>query len=217
MFLRPSDKVFGCKQTVDSVFDGVERGVCLDTVDKVIVAALLLHDASRVHRMFADKLMQFLPVAARFYAFHKNDFRRHKRQFSHNVFSYRLFVNDKPVCNVEIQFENRVEGKERLRHNESAVSGIVEGAFQPLCTGGDRRVHGQGHSVARKGANALAAHRIAFVRHCRRTYLGLFKRLFYLLHILEQANVVAEFVSALGDLRKNAQNIVIVFAGICLS
>ena len=45
----------------------------------------------------------------------------------------------------------------------------------------------------------------------------LFKRLFYLLHVLQKTYIVGETVGALRDLRKNAQHVVIEFSRISLS
>ena len=65
-------------------------------------------------------------------------------------------------------------------------------------------------------AYALAAHRVALVRHRRRADLVLFKRLLDLLHVLQNADIVGEAVGALGDLRENAQHVIVEFARIRL-
>ena len=58
---------------------------------------------------------------------------------------------------------------------------------------------GVGHDPARQAAHALGAHRVALVGHRRRADLVLVERLGELAHALQQAQVGAHLVAALGD------------------
>ena len=79
-------------------------------------------------------------------------------------------------------------------------------ALEPLGRGRHRRVGRIGHQVAAERADALGAHGVSLIGHRGRADLVLFKRLFDLAVVLEQANVVRHAVGALRDGREHIQN-----------
>ena len=83
-----------------------------------------------------------------------------------------------------------VEREERLSVDYAPVCGIVQRTLEPLSRGGYGGIHWKRNDKAGERAHPFAAHGIALVRHCRRTYLGFFKRLLYFLHILKYPYVV---------------------------
>ena len=68
-----------------------------------------------------------------------------------------------------------------------------------------------------QGGHPLAAHRIALICHGRGTDLVTFKGFFDLLEVLEQANIVAEFVGALGQAGQDLQDAAVHFSRIGLA
>jgi len=71
--------------------------------------------------------------------------------------------------------------------------------FEPLLARGHRRAGGQAQHEPAQGGDALGPHRVALVRHRRRADLRFLERLFHLLEIRQQADVVAELVRRLRD------------------
>ena len=160
--------------------------------------------------------MQLLPVFSRFDALHHDVFRRHEGKFLRDVLGDDLLVDDEIFRDIHVDGEDGVRREECLRVDDAAVGRVVEGALEPLCGSRDRRVHGKGHQIAGERAHAFAAHRVALVRHRRGADLRLFEGLLHLLHVLEKADVVGEFVGALRDLGEHAEDVVVELAGVRL-
>ena len=72
----------------------IERGVCNNSVDQVVLAAFLLDHLRRCNRMDAQLLMQLLPVAALLDCAHHDIFARHKRQFPHHPLADYLGIDN---------------------------------------------------------------------------------------------------------------------------
>ena len=134
--------------------------------------------------------MQLLPVSAALDRLHHDVFGRHERQLFKQVLLYHLRIYYESVRNIDAQVEYCVGGEERLWDAQTLVCRVVERAFEPLRAGGHRRVLYVRYDISRERSYALASHRVALICHRRRADLMLLERLFYLFHVLEQANVI---------------------------
>ena len=113
--------------------------------------------------------------------------------------------------------EDGVAGQEGVGEHEPAVGGVVEAALEPLRRGVDRTVQRVGHDPARQAAHALGAHRVALVGHRRRADLVLVERLRELAHPLQEAQVGAHLVAALGDAGEGGEHLAVELAGVGLA
>ena len=197
--------------------NGLKRFVLFNEFDEIVLAALHFDVFACFHGQYANPLVQFLSVSACLDAFHHDIFRRHERQFRTNMLGDDLFVDDEIFRDVHINIQNRVDGQERLCIDDTAVCGVVERTLEPLRRRRQSAVYRQRNDVSCESTDTLATHGVALVRHRGRADLILFKRLFDFLHVLQNTDIVGEFISALCDLREYAQNIIIHLTGIGLT
>ena len=193
-----------------------ETRIIRDPLQQIIRLSFFLDHSSGCHGMHADGLMQLLTVSAHLHAVHHDVFRRHERQLVHQMALDDLRIDDQALCDVQIQVQDAIDGQECFRHGNALIGRIVQRALEPLRGSHDGRVHDIGDDIVRQRSHALAAHRIALVRHGAGADLALFKRLLNFLEVLEQANVIGEFMRALRDGAQHAEHTEIIFAGICL-
>ena len=159
--------------------------------------------------MHAHVLVQLLTVRAALCGVHHDVLGRHKRQLAAEVLLDDLRVDDEAVRHVHHEVQDRVGREERLRHADTLVRRVVERALEPLRRSRDGRVQRVDHDVAREGRDALAAHRVALVRHRGGTDLILLERLLDLLEVLQQADVVRELRRALRDAAQHVQHLAV--------
>jgi len=107
--------------------------------------------------------------------------------------------------------------RKRLRQSEPTVDAVVQRALQPLHRRRLRGAHGQAAKEARQAAHAFAAHRIALVRHGRRTRLFRLERLVDLLPMGQQPQIGPVFMGGLAEAGKRVENLRIDFTRVCLS
>ena len=152
------------------------------------------------HGVLADLFVEHLSVAAFLYSVHHDVFCCHERQLAHEAGMDHLRINHQSGSDVHVESPGC-----HLRPGSSPdmlsllVGRVIQRPFKPLRRCRDRRVQHAGDHEVGKGRDTLRTHRVALVCHCGRTDLVLFKRLFDFLEVLQQTDVVAEFVSALCD------------------
>ena len=185
-----ADEVFGLEHGEDFVAGHAESGVGAYAVDEVVRLAVDLDSRGCGDGVPADPLVQLLTVAAALDGVHHNILGRHKGQLVAQVLLDDLRIDDEAVDDVDVERQDSVGREERLGHADALVRGVVERALEPLGRGGYRGVGRVTDDVARKRRDALGAHGIALVGHGRRADLTLFKRLFDLFEMSQQANVV---------------------------
>ncbi len=195
----------------------MERRVGLQLVEQVVFAALQLHARRRFHAVFANLLVQLLPVAAQLHRAHEDVFRGHERHFLVQVPPHHARVHAPAGDQVAAQRQNRVGSEERLGQGDAPVGGIVQRALHPLCGGRPRRIQRVGHDVARQRTHALAAHRVALVGHRRGTDLLALERLVEFLQMRKQAKIGRHLRRALRDAAQNVQHKRVHLAGVRLS
>ena len=177
----------------------------------------LLHAGRGGHRVTADDLMELLAVAAPLHGLHHQVFGGHEGQVLPESAIHHRLVDPKARCYVLAQPQDGVGAEESLRQGDAAVGGVVQRALQPLGGGGHRGVHGIGHEVAAQGADALAAHGVAFVGHGGGADLAVLKGLLQLAVVLQQADVSGHAIGALGDGAEAAQDAAVHLAGVGLA
>ncbi len=161
--------------------------------------------------------MKLLSVTAALHGFHHDVFRCHEGQFFHHSAVYDFIVNDHSVGHVHIYIEYRINCEERFGNRYALVCAVVKRALEPLCSGGESRIEAVDNDISCKCAYTFAAHRIAFVRHCGRADLILFKRLLHFLKRLQNTHIVCEFVRTLRHTGKSREEISINLARIRLT
>ena len=194
-----------------------EHRVRRDAVQQVVFAALLLDDLGRFHGMHADLLVKLLAVRPALDRVHHDVLGGHKGQLAQQVLLDHLGVHHKTVGHVAVQVQDAVDRQKRFGNAQSLVRGIIERTLEPLGGGCDGGVQAVDDHIARQRRNALAAHRVALVRHGGGTDLPLLKGLLDLLHMLQKADVVRELGRALRDPAQNRQNLAVELSGIRLA
>ena len=126
-----------------------------------------------------------------------------------------LTVRPAAMCAGEA--EDGVGGEERVGEHQAAVRRVVEAALEPLRRRVERTVERIGHEPPRQAAHPLGAHRVALVGHRRRADLVLVERLGELAHALQQAQVGAHLVAALGDAGEQREELAVQLAGVGLA
>ena len=175
------------------------------------------HDGDRLHGAATDQLMQLLAVAAAFDALHQKVFRGNEGEILPDTALDDLLIHAETGTDVVCQMQNRIRAEEGLRHGETAVGRVIQGALQPLGGGGERCVHRFCHQVTGEGADPLAAHGVALVGHGGRTDLAVLKGLFQLAVMLQEADVLGHAVTALGNGTQGIQDTGIGLAGVGLA
>ncbi len=160
--------------------------------------------------------MQLLPVAAFFDARHEQVFRRQKRQRVREDARVGGFVYDQAGSDVRHEAEDCVGCQKRFRQREPAVGGVVQRAFHPLRTCGERRVLRGGHYKPCERADALRTHGVLLVRHGGRADLAGFERLRENAVVLQQAHVAAEAVGTLSHAGKRVEDAAVELARVGL-
>ena len=87
----------------------------------------------RLLRILPDDLVQFLPVATAADRVHEDVLGRDERQLLPQMLRHNLVVDRSPGDNVDRQRKDAVGSQESFRYCNSAVRGVVQSAFEPLC------------------------------------------------------------------------------------
>ena len=141
--------------------------------------------------------MNLLTVAAAFDRFHQQIFRHKKGQILRQRLINHFFVDAKSACHVLGKPQNRIRAKESFRQRNAPVRRIVQRPFQPLRRCSHGGVCGVRNQITAEGADALAAHGIAFVGHGRRADLCILEGFRKLPVMLKQTYVVCHTITAL--------------------
>ena len=161
--------------------------------------------------------MQLLSVAAGFYRIHHNVLCCHEGQLAHQAFLDNLRVYHQTVYYIQIQIQDTVDGQECFRNAQTLVCRVIQSSLKPLGSRGNGRIQSVHHHIAGQGSNTLTAHRISLVSHGGRTDLGLFKGLLDLFQMLQETDIVREFMSTGSDTGQNIDHTGIHLTGIGLS
>ena len=141
--------------------------------------------------------MEGLAVAAGLHRVHEDVLAGHEGQLLHNVLLDDLLVDHQARGHVFIEVQDGIHRQEGLADGDALVGRVVQGALEPLQGGGHGGVHAVGNDVAGQGADALAAHGVALIRHGGGTHLMGLEGLFDLLHVAQQAQVGGKLVGRL--------------------
>ena len=74
-----------------------ERRILYNSVEKVVLSALLLDYLTCLYRLLTYLFMQFLTVPAALYGVHHNIFACHERQLIHKSCAHHFRIHDKSV------------------------------------------------------------------------------------------------------------------------
>ena len=195
----------------------LECRICTDPVDQVVFSTFFFNHFCRSQRVLSQFFMQLLAIAALFHCAHHNIFCSHKRKFLTNTHINNLWIDDNTITDVNQYIENRINCKESFCHRNSFVCRIIQGSLKPLGCRSKCRVESIDNDIACQRANPLAAHRIAFIGHCRRTNLMCFKGFFHFLKVLQDTHVRCKFTCTLRNSSKGGEYLRIHFPGVGLS
>src|SRR5688572_18346104 len=127
--------------------------------------------------MTPDDLMNYLPIRSRLDRPYDQLFRRHERQLGSDALPDPLGVNVQAARDVHHQKEDRVSREKSFRYRQAPVGAVIERSLEVLHAVRLIRISVQRKHEARKGIDALAAHRVALVGHCGGTDLFILERL----------------------------------------
>ena len=161
--------------------------------------------------------MKFLSVTAILNGIHHDVFCSHEWQLAHETFSDDFRIYLQAICYIQAKIQNSVNCKESFCDGNSLICRVIQRSLKPLCSGCNSRIQSVNHDISGKRCDTLASHRISLIRHSRGTDLIFFKRLFYFLQVLQQANVVGHFVCGSSDACKNIHHSCIYFSGVGLT
>ena len=161
--------------------------------------------------------MQVLTVAAALYGVHHDVLGCHERQLVHHMGLDNLGVNHQTGNDVDHDVQNSIDCEECLRNRNALVRGVIQRALEPLGSRGEGRVQAVADDVARQCTDTLGTHRVALVRHSRRTDLVLLKRLLDFLQVLQQTQVGCKLGSGLGNASQRSQRLRVNLAGVGLA
>ena len=161
--------------------------------------------------------MQELSVAAARGRGEEYRLRRHEGEFFGQVAADHCRVDREAAGDRLPQQQDGIGRQERLGKHEAAVGGVVERAFEPLRGGRPGRIGLEADDVAGESGHALAAHRIALVRHRRGADLAALGGLVQLLEAGQQPDVGRELGGRLGDPGEAAEEVELRLSRRCLA